>query len=299
MLTGIGHLEMRVRDLAACRAIYGEQLGLQEVAHGAGAEGDRVSMFAIGDSLLELHEDHDAVTALLPSGERKDHMDVPGSVGHFALYVEDNDEAFEALRHVLAANPLNTTRDGPSVQAMDHAYMQRSLLELCDPGGYVIQIAEVLDPREHLKHRIAEKKALAATGGRGLLRGIDHVNIDCTDVSANRDLFVRKLGLDELSHRTETVPAVEGFEESVFAVGLTDVEVSQSDANEGRRMGAGAVTSLGFWTDDVEEVYRELGRSGVDVGEPPSDLAPLPGIRRRAFSFEGLEGLRLEVAQRH
>ena len=177
--------------------------------------------------------------------------------------------------------------------------MQRSLLELCDPGGYVIQIAEVLDPREHLKHRIAEKKALAATGGRGLLRGIDHVNIDCTDVSANRDLFVRKLGLDELSHRTETVPAVEGFEESVFAVGLTDVEVSQSDANEGRRMGAGAVTSLGFWTDDVEEAYRELGRSGVDVGEPPSDLAPLPGIRRRAFSFEGLEGLRLEVAQRH
>ena len=297
MLTGIGHLEMRVRDLAACRAIYGEQLGLQEFAHGAGADGDRVSMYAIGDSVLELHEDPNAVTALLPSGERKDHMDVPGSAGHFALYVEDNDEAFAEFTHVLAVNPLNSTRDGPSVQAMDHSYMQRSLLELCDPGGYVIQISEVLDPREHLKDRIAEKKALAASGGRGLLRGIDHVNINCTDVSANRVLFVQKLGLNELIHRTETVPAVEGFEESVVAVGLTDLEISQSDATKGKQLGPGAVTPLRFWTDDVEDAYRTLGRRGVAVGEP-SDLAPLPGMRRRAFTFEGLDGLRLEVAQR-
>ena len=31
MLTGIAHLEMRVRDLAACRSLYGEQLGLEEL----------------------------------------------------------------------------------------------------------------------------------------------------------------------------------------------------------------------------------------------------------------------------
>jgi catechol 2,3-dioxygenase-like lactoylglutathione lyase family enzyme len=298
MLNGIGHLEMRVRDLDACRAMYGGQLGLQEVAHGAGPGGGMISMFAIGDSVLELHEDPDAVTALLPSGERKDHMDVPGSVGHFALYVENNGDAFEALRHVLAVNPLGSTRDGPSVQAMDHEYMQRSLLELYAPGGYVIQIAEVLDPREHVKDRIMEKKALAAAAGGGLLRGIDHVNINCTDVTANRDLFVRTLGLDELCHRTEKVPPVEGFEESVIAAGLTDLEISQSDGNVGRRLGLGAVTSLGFWTDDVEGAYRMVGRRGLDVGEPPSELAPLPNMRRRAFSFEGLDGLRLEVAQR-
>jgi len=298
MLNGIGHLEMRVRDLAACRSLYGELLGLQEVAHGVGVHGDRVSMFAIGDSVLELHEDLDAVTALLPSGERKDHMDVPGSVGHFALYVENNDDAFETLRHVLAVNPLGSTRDGPSVQAMDHEYMQRSLLELYAPGGYVIQIAEVLDPREHVKDRIMEKKALAAAAGGGLLRGIDHVNINCTDVTANRDLFVRTLGLAEICHRTEKVPSVKGFEESVIAAGLTDLEISQSDENVGRRLGPGAVTSLGFWTDDVEGAYRMVGRRGLDVGEPPSELAPLPNMRRRAFSFEGLDGLRLEVAQR-
>ena len=298
MLTGVGHLEMRVRDLDACRDLYGEQLGLHEAAYGAGADGGRVSMFGVGDSVLELHEDPDAVTALLPSGERKHHMDVPGSVGHVALYVEDNDKAFEALRHVLAVNPLGSTRDGPSVQAMDHSYMQRSLLEVCDPGGYVFQIAEVIDPREHLNDRTAEKKASAAAGGRGLLRGFDHININCTNVSENRELFVEKLGLHELVHRTDTFPPMEGFEESVFAAGLTDLEVSQTDELAGKKFGSGAVTSLGFWTDDVEDTYGALTDRGVDIAEPPSDLAPLPGMRRRAFSFEGLDGLRLEVAQR-
>ena len=47
MLTGIAHLEMRVRDLAACRSLYGEQLGLEELAFG-----DVLSIFAIGDSVL-------------------------------------------------------------------------------------------------------------------------------------------------------------------------------------------------------------------------------------------------------
>ena len=101
MLTGIAHLEMRVLDLAACRALYGEQIGLEELAYGAGPHGDRVSMFAIGDSVLELHED--AVTSLLPSGERKDPGGVPGSVGHFAFYTADNHEAFRVLKKSLAA----------------------------------------------------------------------------------------------------------------------------------------------------------------------------------------------------
>ena len=64
-------MEMHVRDLAACRTLYGEQLSLTEVAHGLGPNGDAVSMFAIGDSILELHEDADAVTEKLPSGEEK------------------------------------------------------------------------------------------------------------------------------------------------------------------------------------------------------------------------------------
>ena len=296
MLTGIAHLEMRVRDLAACRTLYGKQLGLEELAHGAGPHGDRVSMFAIGDSVLELHEDADAVTSLLPFGEKKDPMEVPGSVGHFAFYTEDNNEAFRALKDFLASNSHNVTWDGPSVQPIDHAYMQRSLLEFSDPGGYVIQIADLIDPREHLKDHLDEKRAVAC--GSGLLRGIDHVSIICSNVSTERDLFGQKLGFAELSHRTETVPPVEGFEESVFAAGMTDLEIAMSESTRGRPLGSGAISSLGFWTDDVVRAYRELVQRGMAVGGPPSDITPLPGMPRRAFTLEGLDGLRLEIAQK-
>jgi len=54
------------------------------------------------------------------------------------------------------------------VQPADHAYMQRSLLEFDDPNGYVLQVADVLDPRDHLKARRAEKTALAARSSWGV-----------------------------------------------------------------------------------------------------------------------------------
>jgi len=292
MLTGIAHLEMRVRDLAACRSLYGEQLGLEELAYG-----DGLSMFAIGDSVLELHEDADAVTSLLPSGERKDPRDVPGSVGHFAFYTADNHEAFRVLKESLVSTQL-VTPDGPSVQPMDHAYMQRSLLQVDDPDGYVLQIADLIDPREHLKGRLDEKRARASGSGPGLLQGFDHVQIVCSDVGAERDFFGRKLGLEELSHRTETVPAVEGFEESVFAAGMTDLELTQSESTRRRQGGPGAVSALGFWTDDIARTYDELAQKGVAVGDPPSVRTPLPGMSRQAFALKGLEDLPLEIAQR-
>lgn len=155
MLTGIGHIEMHVRDLAACRTLYGEQLGLTEVAHGLGPNGDAVSMFAIGDSILELHEDADAVTEKLPSGEKKDFLDVPGSVGHFAFYAEDNHGVYSVLKKSLADF---TTQSGPEVQPLGHSYIQRSLLQFGDPDGYIIQIADLLDPRAEVEARIAEKR---------------------------------------------------------------------------------------------------------------------------------------------
>ena len=79
LLTGIAHLEMRVRDLDACRALYGEQLGLKETAHGVGPHGDRVSMFATGDSVLELHEDPSAVTSLLRASVPSPAAGAPGA----------------------------------------------------------------------------------------------------------------------------------------------------------------------------------------------------------------------------
>ena len=298
MITGIGHVEMTVRDIAACSEVYGKELGFEELARGEGADGGQIAMFVCGTSVLELRENPDAVNGFLPSGEKKDPMDVPGSVGHFAFYAEDNDEAFVVLKDVLLSK-TRATKDGPAVQPVDHAYMQRSLLEFDDPNGYVVQIADVLDPREHLKDRRAEKTALAAAaGGAGLLRGFDHLHIGCTDVALNRQVFGRQLGLAEVSHRMGEGDMPEGSEEAIFAAGLADLEISQNPAAAGRRYGAGTVTSMGFWTDDVDQAYGTMQDRGASVGGPPAQIAALPGVSRRAFTFEGLNGLRLEIAQR-
>ena len=294
MLSGIGHVEMHVGDLAACRVLYGEQIGLKEIAHGAGPDGRGMAMFAIGDSVLELHEDPDAVKAYLPSGEKRDPQEVPGSVGHFAFYAENNNEVYAALKEKLAGNSHFAALGAPSVQPLDHAFLQRSLLQFEDPDGYMIQIADLPDPRTEVQARIAEKRATVASIP-GLLRGIDHIQIICSDVDAARKLL-GTLGLEELAYRTETEPPVEGFEESVMAAGMTELELTRSAATVGFRLGPGAVTSLGFWTDDVEEAYKVLCDHTLTADEP-AELAPL-GMPRRAFAFEGFDGLRLEVAQR-
>ena len=293
MLTGIAHLQMHVRDLAACRRIYGGQLDLQELASAVDAHGRGVSMFATGASVLELIEDPDAVVSNQPSGERKEFEDVPGSVGHWGFYVLDNDEAFVALKGFLDSNARATT-DGPEEQSIDHGYMQRTLLQFDDPDGYIIQISDVIDPREKRKARRARKRALAQAGGAaGLLRGFDHLSIECSDIDATGELFGRKLAMQEVDRRTTgNGPMV------VFAVGITDLEISQSATATGQRLGPGAVISLGFWTDDVEQAYHALKQDGVDVGPPPAPISPVAGMSRRAFTFAGLDGLRLEIAQR-
>ena len=291
MLTAIGHVEMRVRDIDRCRATYGAGLGFREIAYGSDADGHRICLFAVGPSVLELHEDPNAVSAWSPSGELLARQDVPGSVGHIAFYADDNEEAFMALRD--AGIPL-TTKNGPSPQPIDHCYMQRTLVEFRDPNGLLIQIAEVVDPREHLKARRAAKRTLKVEAGeRGIIQGIDHINISCSETSANRSLFVEKLGLEEIVYRT-----TEGRGETVVAVGLTDMEIAENETAERGQFGPGTISGLGFWTDDVERCYRVLKEKGAAVGGPPSERTSLPGIRRLAFSFEGLDGLPLEIAQR-
>jgi catechol 2,3-dioxygenase-like lactoylglutathione lyase family enzyme len=296
MLTGIGHLQMHVRDLAACRALYGEQLGLTEIAHGEGPDGDQLSMFCIGDSILELHEDAHAVAEMQPSGEKKPRLDVPGSIEHFAFYADDNNEVYALLQETMGDKPHFTTRSGPEVQTLGHAYIQRSLLQFDDPDGYIIQIAELVDPRAEVQARIAEKTAAAAAAA-DLLRGIDHIQIICANLDSARNLLGDILGLEEVNYRNVTVPAIEGFEESTFAIGLTELEVSRSALTAGRKLGPGAVTSLGFWTSDLEETRKLMLGKGLTVSEPLL-LSPLAGVRRRAIEIEGLDGLRMEVAQR-
>ena len=91
---------------------------------------------------------------------------------------------------------------------------------------------------------------------------------------------------------------MEGRDQSVFAVGLTDLEMNESDAYRDKVLGPGIVNTLGFWTDDVDRAYGELKEKGAAVSGPPSDLTPLPGFSVRAFGVEGPDGLPLEIAER-
>ena len=98
MLTGIGRMEMRVRDLDACRAFYRDAMGLTEFGASGGRGGGRSASFVVGDSVLECIEDPDAVVGRLPTGEERDWVEVPGSVNHLALYVDDIYEAYAELK---------------------------------------------------------------------------------------------------------------------------------------------------------------------------------------------------------
>ena len=122
--------------------------------------------------------------------------------------------------------------------------------------------------------------------------GFDHFSMGCKDIRLTREFYSTKLGLEEISSRT-----VEGAEERVFAVGVTDIEMYAFAEKLQPTYGPGIVHSLGFWTDDVDQAYWALKDAGVAVGAPPSELTPLPGVRKRAFTFQGPDGLPLELAQ--
>jgi catechol 2,3-dioxygenase-like lactoylglutathione lyase family enzyme len=240
--------------------------------------------------VLEIHEDPAAVDGMLQPGEPKDWLDVPGSVNHFAFYVDSNEEVYAVLKNKATSLSL---QDGPQPMLLGHTYLQRSLLDYLDPSGFVVQIAQIVDPRSEVSARRREKHGIrVATGGQGMLHGFDHVSIYITDTEAIRKVFVDHLGMREYGEGE-----VEGRKQAVFAVGMTDLEMNESDIHRGKRLGAGIVSRLGFWTDDVEGAYEVLTTSGVPVGEPPSDRIPLAGAVRRAFDVEGPDGLPLEIAE--
>ena len=130
MLTGIGRMEMRVRDLDACRAFYRDAMGLTEWGAPGGRGGGRSATFVVGESVLECIEDPDAVVGRLPTGEERDWADVPGSVNHLALYVDDIYTAYDQLKG--KAEP-RTLKDGPEAMPLGHTYLQRVAVGLRRP----------------------------------------------------------------------------------------------------------------------------------------------------------------------
>jgi len=207
MITGIAFIEMRVLDFDECRDIYGRQLGLTEiqditavlndkgewVSSASPESGHRQSVLQVGDSFLILNEDPTVVTQVLPNGDID--PEVRGSVSHYSFYVNGNHHAFSHLKEFWNTYRYARTKEGPSVQPMNHAYLQRTLLEFADPNGYTIQVSEIVDPRLSKQERRREKANIANVSNGGLIKGFDHLNMRCPDIKVARDFYADKLGL--------------------------------------------------------------------------------------------------------
>ena len=290
MLTGIGRIEMRVLDLDACRAFYRDAMGLTEFGASGDRDGARSSTFVVGESVLECIEDPDAVVGRLPTGEERDWVDVPGSVNHFALYVDDIYAAYGQLKG--KAEP-RTLKDGPEAMPLGHTYLQRSLLDFVDPSGFAVQIAEVIEPGEEMQRRKAAKQGLASEpSDSGMMRGFDHFSIYVRDPAATRSFYVEKLGMEEYGQRD-----VEGTDQWVLMVGLTDLEFNLSEAYKDKQLGAGIVSMFGFWTDDLQQAHSLLAAKGVAPGDIATRDAGLP-YAVRSFSCVDPDGLPIEISER-
>ena len=290
MLTGIGRIEMRVRDLDACRGFYGGAMGLTEWGARGRREGARAAVYVVGESVLECIEDPGAVVGRLPTGEERHWADVPGSVNHFALYVDDIYAAYAELKG--KAEP-RTLKHGPEAMPLGHTYLQRALLDFADPSGFAVQIAEVIEPGEGMQRRKREKRRLASEASDGgMMRGFDHFSIYVRDPAATMSFYVDKLGLEEYGQRD-----VDGTDQTVLMVGLADLEFNLSEAYKDKQLGAGIVSTLGFWTDDVEGAHRVLAAKGVALGEIATRDSGHPHAVR-SFTCVDPDGLPIEVAER-
>ena len=256
MLTEIGHVVFAVRDLAATRSFYGEQLGLHELGSGPNDDGEEGCCFRVGPSILELRLDPDARRGDEETGPRAE-------INHIALYVDDIAATYAALkdRDIQFMGPPEST-------AIGHRNMQRTLLAFPDPNGFILQISETIDPRPHHDVRKAAKARMAHREKEDgeFFGGIDHISTYCTKFVATRAFYTQTLGLDEFFYnnkRGEGEAVEAGFEQAAFAIGGTDIELATSaDWSE---IGPGPVRQLGLWTDDIDDACRVIGPDGLAV----------------------------------
>ena len=288
MLTQLNHMVMAVDDLAACRAIYGGPLDLEEIEETADGT---ACLFRVGPTLLEMRQ-------TLPTPSTGPPVPTEEStrpeVNHIALYVDSIDRAYASLKDgdIGLLGP-------PAATAVGHRNMQRSLLAFKDPNKFSVQISETIDPRSHLESRREAKRVMAASSGASrLFRGVDHIAMYCTDYSATRRFYGELLGLEEFFHSTTREPGepvAPGFEQGAFAVGGTDIEMASDDT--WNKIGPGAVSQLGFSTADIEETYTVLRDKGIEPDAPPAEWTPCTGVRQRAFTMCDPDGLIIQISQ--
>ena len=303
MITDIAYLEMRVRNFDECRDVYCRELGMTEIQNTksvlengewvstvSAEDGNREAVIQVGNSFLVLHEDHNAFTQVLPSGDQLPHPEHVGAVGHYSFYAQSNDHAFSHMKFFLNTYRWGTTKEGPAVQPMNHAYLQRSLLEFNDPNGYVIQISEITDPRLEKQKRRSEKRKMALRNPGGIITGFDHFSMGCYDIKRAKEFYVDKLGL-EIIDKNEG-PTSEGY---VFVAGLCDLELNElkDKTNVSKsKYQAGIVASFGFWTDNLNELVNKIGFSG-DILERDVAL----GIPVKSITLDSGDGFFVEILE--
>ena len=286
MLDEVAHLKLAVRDLGVSRSLYGEQLGLEEVAGGTTPDGCEVCLFAVGPSILELRQ--------APASTSHDcgQPEQPPVIAHFALLVDDLQATYDTLK------TRNIPFLGePSATAIGHRNMQRALLAFEDPDGLHVQISETIDPRPHIVARKAAKHRMAA-GTTGLFGGFDHISTYCLDFASARAFFAAQLGLDEFFHSTarEVGESVEsGFAQAAFAVGGTDIELATAPLDA--PLSEGVIRQLSFWTSDLDTAARHLLENGARLADP-EDWMPLADLRGRVLSTRSPDGLDVRVVER-
>ncbi len=137
-LTGIDHVNLKVRDLERSRRFY-ELLGLKESGHRQG-----MLFFAVGD-----HHHHVALSEVGPDAPKPPRGGV--GLGHVALAVETEAE-LSGLYHKLekAGYRIDTT--------MDHI-VSRSVY-VRDPDGNLVEIAYNLPHSEwaHMENPLADDR---------------------------------------------------------------------------------------------------------------------------------------------
>lgn len=289
MFQQVSHVVMVMRDLAPCQAFYRDAVGLTEIDRSEGPAGP-ICIFKLGPTVLELHQ---APSASPPVADPDNPAEIPAAwipVNHIALFTESADGVYSALKeNVPFYCPPHTT-------AVGHRNTQRALLGFFDPNGFNVQVSQPVDPRSHLEPRRSAKREMASESRGALFGGIDHISLGCSNFSASRTFYSEKLGLEEFFYSTsreEGQAVAEGFEQGAYAIGGTDIELAAGSSDGG----PGTIRQLGLSTADIDAAYEALRDRGLQPDGPPSESAPVRGLRRSTFTLRDPDGLNVQIAQ--
>jgi catechol 2,3-dioxygenase-like lactoylglutathione lyase family enzyme len=282
MFTGIHYITLRTPTFDACRALYADRLRLREIAHGRRPDGHRLSIFQVGPTSLELHEDPTAEPARDPAtGKTVNSMfDHHAWVNHFAFAMRD---AF-AVYDQLAARGIPWGFK-PADQPIGLHLVRRRLLEIASPAGLLLQFAEIIDDQGQPVASAAPSAADEPWIGGDR---IDHINIRALDMPAKRRFYTEVLGLSATPIRPTRIG-----EQCDLDIGVSVIELAwQPDFAAPLR--AGAIAGLGLLTPDLAHTAAELRARGVACAAPAL-VELLPGIARRVLDFQDPDGLPLSA----